>query len=32
MFGNGINWSRAWTICSDYDKERIVEYILQENY
>ncbi|MDR0575528.1 MAG: hypothetical protein LBG96_16170 [Tannerella sp.] len=30
MYGNGLNWSKAWTICADYDKERIVEYILNE--
>jgi hypothetical protein len=30
MYGNGINWSKAWSICANYDKEKIVEYLFKE--
>jgi len=31
-FGNGKNWSKAWTILTDNEKEAIVEYLITTKF
>jgi hypothetical protein len=31
LYGNGLNWSRAWTVCTSTDREHIVEYIFKNS-
>jgi hypothetical protein len=30
LHGNGLNWSKAWRLLADYEKENVIEYIVKD--
>jgi len=30
LYGNGVNWSKAWNVLSDAERKRLVDYLLNE--